>query len=390
MNFKRLTAMAMAVATAFSVNAFAADKTVSNINTAQTSKTTDGKTAKTVTYDEAVKLAIKNTSSIATIDEAMDYMENSKEAISTNLSGYYPYSGTSQTVETAIGTLLSSIGTIDGNSKAYRYQKQMLEETAELMVKNYFDTIKTSENALALAKDSLRLKQDEYSQLVLKNKLGMISNNDLKNASNALTKMKENVKMAELAIDSVYSSLGNTIGLKAGTDFDIDYTLEYKPFEMEIGLDSYITQKSSTDPSVQVAKANLETAEFQKKVSTYETEPYSYQQKDNAVNSADRTWGDTVKNLKTAISNAYNSIGQLESNRTALEAALADAKTTYATAQTNYQVGNITKLQLEQAELAVKSAENDLISNASSHDLLVFQFEHPYMLSNSNSSSSQQ
>lgn len=217
----------------------------------------------------------------------------------------------------------------------------------------------------------------------------MISNNDLKNASNALTKMKENVKMAELAIDSVYSSLGNTIGLKAGTDFDIDYTLEYKPFEMEIGLDSYITQKSSTDPSVQVAKANLETAEFQKKVSTYETEPYSYQQKDNAVNSADRTWGDTVKNLKTAISNAYNSIDQLESNRTALEAALADAKTTYATAQTNYQVGNITKLQLEQAELAVKSAENDLLSNASSHDLLVFQFEHPYMLSNSNSSSQQ-
>ena len=217
----------------------------------------------------------------------------------------------------------------------------------------------------------------------------MISNNDLKNASNALTKMKENVKMAELAIDSIYSSLGNTIGLKAGTDFDIDYTLEYKPFEMEIGLDSYITQKSSTDPSVQVAKANLETAEFQKKVSTYETEPYSYQQKDNAVNSADRTWGDTVKNLKTAISNAYNSIGQLESNRTALEAALADAKTTYATAQTNYQVGNITKLQLEQAELAVKSAENDLLSNASSHDLLVFQFEHPYMLSNSNSSSQQ-
>lgn len=388
MNFKRLTAMAMAVAMAFSVNAFAANKTTAN-NAVQSSKQTEGETKRVVTYDEAVKLAIKNTSSIATINEAMDYMENSKEAIYTNLNGYFPYSGTSQTVETAIGTLLSSIGTIDGNSKAYRYQKQMLEETAELMVKNYFDTIKTSENALALAKDSLRLKQDEYSQLVLKNKLGMISNNDLTNASNDLTKMKESVKMAELAIDSVYSSLGNTIGLKAGTDFDIDYTLEYKPFEMEIGLDSYITQKSSTDPSVQVAKANLETAEFQKKISTYETEPYSYQQKDNAVNSADRTWGDTVKNLKTAISNAYNSISQLESNRTALEAALSDAKTTYATAQTNYQVGNITKLQLEQAELAVKSAENDLLSNTSSHDLLVFQFEHPYMLSSSNGSSQQ-
>ena len=33
-------------------------------------------------------------------------------------------------------------------------------------------------------------------------------------------------------------------------------------------------------------------------------------------------------------------------------------------------------------------AENDILSNTSSHDILVFQFEHPYMLSSSSGSSS--
>ena len=53
-----------------------------------------------------------------------------------------------------------------------------------------------------------------------------------------------------------------------------------------------------------------------------------------------------------------------------------------------YELGNITELEYKQAELAVKSAENDILSNTSSHDILVFQFEHPYMLSSSSGSSS--
>ena len=110
-------------------------------------------------------------------------------------------------------------------------------------------------------------------------------------------------------------------------------------------------------------------------------------QKKNNVNSADRELGDTQKNLRTSIINGYNSITQLESNRESLEAALTDAQTSYETAKVKYELGNITELELKEAELAVESAENDILSNTSSHDLLVFQFEHPYMLSSSSSSS---
>lgn len=377
MNFKKLTAAALAFTMVFTANAFAADKT------------SDYEQDKIViTYDEAVQKAIDNTTSIAAIDEAVDLMEKNKEALFTSLEGYFPYVSSDVTVDSSIGSLLSSIGTIDSSTKSYRYKKQMLEETAELMVKNYFNTIVTSENALELTKESLQLKQEEYSQLVMKHNLGMLSDNELETAKNEITKMMSNVTTAELAIDSVYESLASTIGLSKYANFEIDYELEYEPFTMTTGLEGYINVKTESDPSVMVAKAKLEDAEYQKKISLYDTEPYSYLSKENNVNSADRDLGDTQKNLRTSIVSGYNSITQLESTRESLEAALADAQTAYETAKVKYELGNITELEYKQAELAVKSAENDILSNTSSHDILVFQFEHPYMLSSSSGSSS--
>ncbi len=377
MSLKKLTAAVMALCMAFSSAALAAEKTSQK-----------EETKLVLTYEDAVERAVKNSTSIATIDEAVDLMEKNKEVLFTSLEGYFPYVGTDITVDASIGSLLGSVGTIDSSTKSYRYQKQMLEETAELMVKNCFNTIVTSEKTLELAKESLQLKQEEYSQLVMKHNLGMVSDNDLETAKNEITKMISNVTAAELAIDNLYASLANTTGLPKDTEFVIDYQMEYTPFTMTTGVEGYINVKTESDPSVMVAKAKLEDAQYQKKISLYETEPYSYLSKENAVNSADRELGDTKKNLRTSIINGYNSITQLESQRESLEAALTDAKTTYETAKVNYELGNITELQFRQAGLAVKSAENDILTNTSNHDILVFQFEHPYMLSGSSSSQS--
>ena len=60
MNFKKLTAMAVSTAMLMSCTAFAAD---------------DDSAVGTITYEEAVSMAIDNTSGIATLDESMDYME---------------------------------------------------------------------------------------------------------------------------------------------------------------------------------------------------------------------------------------------------------------------------------------------------------------------------
>ncbi len=42
-----------------------------------------------ITYDEAVQRAIENTTSIASIDEAVDLMEKNKEDLFTSLEGFF-------------------------------------------------------------------------------------------------------------------------------------------------------------------------------------------------------------------------------------------------------------------------------------------------------------
>lgn len=70
MNLKKLTAMALAFTMVISANAFAANNS-----------SDEEETKVVITYDEAVERAIKNTTSIASIDDAVELMEKNKEAL---------------------------------------------------------------------------------------------------------------------------------------------------------------------------------------------------------------------------------------------------------------------------------------------------------------------
>ena len=69
--------------------------------------------------------------------------------------------------------------------------------------------------------------------------------------------------------------------------------------------------------------------------------------------------------------------------RDSAEADLKKAETTYRMVEVNYQAGNVTKTAVEQAEMGVISAQNALKTNAYNHDMLVFTFENPSLLSSS-------
>ncbi len=72
---------------------------------------------------------------------------------------------------------------------------------------------------------------------------------------------------------------------------------------------------------------------------------------------------------------------ELEAERVTLEKALEKAEQDFATAEINLKVGTITQLQLEQAKLALESAEMNLLSNALTHDVTKYSFEHTCILS---------
>ena len=108
------------------------------------------------------------------------------------------------------------------------------------------------------------------------------------------------------------------------------------------------------------------------------------------VKTAERNYADSVKAKENSIKNAYIGLQNTESERKVLENKLAQAKADYETAKVNYQVGNITKLQLDSAELAITQAEIALEQNTLTHDVNKFMLDNTCLLSGASSASSTQ
>lgn len=336
-----------------------------------------------LTYEKAVELATKNNSQLSTLEESIDYMEKNQELTVKNMGAYSAmlYDSQTRTMSSQFGSLLAGAKTMENGIKTSKYNKQLIEMGNKYLVKNYFNGIKLAETGLSLAEKNSSIAQDKYNQNIVKNRLGMISQNDLQTSKNDYDKSKNTVEQTEIAIEKTYESLKNALGISADKQIEIDYEVSYEPFVLDRSVESYITTTLSKDPSIKIEEEKLNLANQMKVLSTYDTAAYSYLEKQNNVNAASRNLKDAKDNMKTNITNAYNDIKTLETERASLEAALKDAKTTYETAKTNYEVGNITALTLKQAELGVENAENNLTTNAYNHDLKVFAFNNPSLLS---------
>ncbi len=303
-----------------------------------------------LTYDKAVEMAIDNNSNMATLDEAIDYMQKSNKVVVESLGASSAMlGGVSGTIGNAQGSLLTSAKTLESNIKTSKYSRELIETGSEFLVKTYFNNIMLAESGLEMLEKSYNIEQDKYSH-------------------------------TKFAIENAYDGLGTALGLSPNEDFTLNYEIAYVPFTSDRSVESHISTAISKDPSIKISETNLNLAERLQEISVYEPKIYSYLEKENNVNSASRDLKDAKQAMESSMTAAYNNIKTYEAERVALEADLQDAKTMYATAKTNYELGNIAEMDLKQAELGVLSAENKLLTNASNHDIEVFGFNNPSVL----------
>jgi len=348
-----------------------------------------------LTYDKAVEMAIKNNSNIATFNENMDLLEKNYGIVRDGLDAAAVMIDlvgpeNSYTLEVERAALLSNAITMNTNMQNERYNRQMLELGCEYMVKTYFSNLIIADKGLEMLEKSVLNEQVAYSHSVIKNSLGMISDMELTTVKANLAASKANLEKTKTAVDKAYSAFATTIGLNKPEGYVIDYSVEYKPMELNRSVDSYITSKLSTDPSIKVAEENYELTRKMKSLSAYSTTPYSYLEKEYNENAASRSLGDTKDAFVNNIKATYNDIKALEAERASLEKALEDANNTLKTVELNYELGNVTELTVEQTKLAVLNAEMNLLQNTFNYDIKVFGFNNPSMLATSTQTNSQQ
>jgi outer membrane protein TolC len=374
MKYKRLLAATISGLMIFTSTAFADVKSSSD--------EANDEQATVITYDVAVKRAIDNTTDIDTLNDTIEYLDDCNSALWTNLNGVMALPDQSYVLESDIGASLSQTYSFSSNIKKSEYQKQMLEQTTLLTTKNYLNTIVLSEESIDLMKQNLDVEKQNYEQMKIKNKVGMISDNDLNTEKNKVDSLEKNLNSTQIALDSANKSFEKLIGIKNNEKYVIDYDIGYEPFKLDMPLDSYITREVAIDPSIKAADADVENAKYQRNIGTYETTAYSYEEKENALRLAERTKDDLIKDMKVNIKTCANNIDKTDEDIKAAQLTIDDAKQTYETAKVNFEVGNATKLQLDQASLAVESAELSLLQLYSQYDLYKVMMANPFLITN--------
>jgi outer membrane protein TolC len=354
---------------------------------------------KILTYDEALKLALNNNSSLKDIDESVDYLDELRDDLgdliwsldqqesmySSNLFNLSQQTNDVLAAQLALQTNIESTIEAARNIKNVEIQKQMVDvnkemvsDGVELALKSYINNIKTTQTQIELLEANVKLGQENIENLELKNKLGYESDYSLQTAKTSQLANESNLKMLKLNLANQKQTLNTLLGLDANEDVYVESDVNFDALQ-DVNLEKYVTSKRETDPSIKTLKNTVTLAEYKERTNkSYDSE--STISVRNELNSAKRALDDGKDSLEKNIRNAYNNIQQLEENNNMLLRAVEQAKADYNSVVTSYKSGMATEYQVKQAKLGILSAEKNVEDNARSYDLLTFTFDRPYLL----------
>ena len=330
-------------------------------------------------YQTAVDMAIKNASSLKKIADQIDVTLDNKEDLCDG--GVRPGDSTQLVVVSAQRlAYLSNIYSLDASYRISKITEDVTKIGIQAAVKNSFTTILLNQSKLDLLQKNYNLQKQLLAQANVKNQVGVMSNKDLEDLNRQTQQMAEQIKQLQMNIDNAYIALNDLIGTNPEDRYEIINEVEYTPLEMTMSLEMYINRKLSTDQSLQMQQIGVENAEFAAKTISLGTTGSQYRTTELEATNAARDYKNAKEDKEKSIREAYIQLQQLESVRKNLQTDLEKAKSDLEKAEVNFKVGNITKLTLDQATLALESIENSFLENTLNHDLLMFTFDNTCVL----------
>lgn len=353
------------------------------------------------TYEEALELAVKKSSSLKDLDESMDYLREMRDELGTNLRlldhAYGEYMALDKAA--ANGTILSDSATLqlqisstidstvrtmqgmknaDVNQELKSVNAEMIKDGVEATLKSYMNAIRSSQMQISLMTENVELGKENIENLELKYSLGMESEYNVNNAKLEQKKNEANLESLKIALDKQKQSLKTLLGVSADEDICVDYNISFDQLD-DVKLESFIAYKKQNDPSIMALKAKEDIAKYNARISVNasDSERINYI---NTANTASRTLRDSQDAMEEKIRNAYNSAKQLEQQNKSNIAAVQEAVDAYNKVVVSYQAGMATIYQVNQAKMGILNAEIAVEQNALDYDMLVFTFERPYML----------
>ena len=335
-----------------------------------------------LTYEAALEKAKKHSPDLRDIADTAEFLQKTKEDLWDRV-GYFdsPDYDYQRWVNDGWYMVTSSAFSTTTSMKQNSYGEAVTKLGLEAGVKNYFITILSQEDNLELMKKNMELQQKLYKQGKTKYQLGLISKFDLDKLETETNNLADSITLVESALEQIYTQFNSLLGESPEKRFQLVYDVSYEPFTLNQTMDQYINGKVNASNTLKILELNVESAKFKKNYLPESSTGSETNQNNLSYDQAKRSLKTSKDDFALAIRNGYNAILQKETEYATAQAALKQAEADYHKAEVNYQAGNITALTLEQAQMGVDKAKNEIQQVVYDHDLAIFNFQNPDLLS---------
>ena len=335
-----------------------------------------------LTYEAALEKAKKHSPDPRDIADTAEFLQKTKEDLWDRV-GYFdsPDYDYQRWVNDGWYMVTSSAFSTTTSMKQNSYGEAITKLGLEAGVKNYFITILSQEDNLELLKKNMELQQKLYKQGKTKYQLGLISKFDLDKLETETNNLADSITLVESALEQIYTQFNSLLGESPEKRFQLVYDVSYEPFTLNQTMDQYINGKVNASNTLKILELNVESAKFKKNYLPESSTGSEANQNNLSYDQAKRSLKTSKDDFALAIRNGYNAILQKETEYATAQAALKQAEADYHKAEVNYQAGNITALTLEQAQMGVDKAKNEIQQVVYDHDLAIFNFQNPDLLS---------
>jgi outer membrane protein TolC len=329
---------------------------------------------KTFTIEQAVDLALINSNTIKSADYDIERGEEVRNSTADNVK-YIPFGADSDAQATKALTGLVSADT------SWRMTKKTRTVEGDKLVlsvyNKYTSIIKAIEN-LNYAQETLKNTQWQWNIAQISYQAGITSQTQ-KNASDTQLKSAQNsLRLAEITLDSEYQAFNKIIGLNSTERPVLTEKPDYSLLKIE-NLETEVHRALESSPSLWTLDQNVSLAQLQ--LDFYDSNSASnenYRVKEIDLRKAELSNSDTYKQVAQGVRDLYNSICKLEGTYNIQQQAIKKAEDNLGVQKLMFDIGMVTKTDVQSAELDLQKAKKDLNETIYQHEYLKLQFAKPW------------
>ncbi|TKH33181.1 copper amine oxidase [Paenibacillus polymyxa] len=336
-----------------------------------------------LTYDDAVKLAIADSTSVKTGEVSIDQAGKILKETGKNIDFVPAEAGNEGQDKAYKGYAQTNL-----NYEATKKNLEMTKESIEYNVKDLYNKLLQKQNAVKLAALNIEDAERKLKVAQIKRDNQMSSDYEVTQATNQLTQNQAALDKAKKDLDSAYVSLNQLIGYKPAQRYELKDKPVYSEFKDNV--ETKVSQVLTSSTAIWLSEQKVDLAELSLKLYNFSTPgntPYEAEQLN--VEKAQYATEGTKRQLEEAVRTIYNNIKALESQYSQIQAGLVSARSAADMAKKQFDVGLATELQVYEANLKVTTAEQQAEDIVSSIDTLKLAFNKPWAMQGSAGASAQ-